>query len=408
MIGAVLIALLGGVVLFDLLVTHVRLARSLDRPAKAFPALKRYPSITVVRPVRGLDVGAADNFSAALDNGYPGEVETLFIFDEDSDPAFPVACTAAERHRASGAQGRVEVRIAGPPPAGMTGKLHAMMEGERAARGELIAFGDSDTRPDREVLRALVEELLGTERAGSAFAPVVVEERARCAGDVGYAILINAWYGPAVAYAAASTGDVPFIMGQLMVFKRETLLAIGGVGCAQGQLVDDMHIGRSVARAGYRNVMASHALPIVTGGMTLTGFARLLRRWLLFSRNGLPLEFTRPQWLRGCEFWLAGLGSMLGFSTGRSWAALVPALALIVFGASLATLQRRFGGPPIAPRHLFMLFALPLFAAAVLVSTLLDRQVDWRGRAYALDPEAHLLGSAPTYSTSRPPFTPAP
>ena len=33
-------------------------------------------------------------------------------------------------------------------------------------------------------------------------------------------------------------------MGQLMVFKRRALEAIGGVGVAQGQFVDDMYIGK--------------------------------------------------------------------------------------------------------------------------------------------------------------------
>lgn len=390
MAGALVVALVGALIFIDLLVGYIRLRRALARPQPAPRPLAHYPSVTVVRPVRGLDVGAEGNFAAALDTGYPGEVETLFVFDDALDPAWAVATAAVERHRAAGAAGHADVLLAGPPPAGMTGKLNAMLEGERAARGELIAFGDSDTRPDRQVLRVLVEELLATPGAGSAFAPVVVSERARRVGDVGYALLINALYGPSVARAAAAEGDVAFIMGQLMVFKRETLRAIGGVGCARGQLVDDMHIGRRVAGAGYRNVMAPHALAIVTGGMTLGGFVRLLRRWLLFSRNGLPTEFTRPQWRRGSEYWIATLTAAFGFSTATPWVALAPLAALVLFGASLASLNRRFGGAPIAARHVFMLYALPLVAAAAVVSTLLDSTVDWRGRAYALDPQARL------------------
>ena len=45
----------------------------------------------MIRPVRGKDVGAEDNFAAALDTGYPGDVETLFVFDDDNDPGLPVA-----------------------------------------------------------------------------------------------------------------------------------------------------------------------------------------------------------------------------------------------------------------------------------------------------------------------------
>src|SRR4051794_29366602 len=136
--------------------------------------LTRYPSVTIVRPVRGKDVGAEDNFRAALDTGYPGEVETLFIFDDDDDPGLPVAQKVVAEHRASGRAGTADVIVAGSPPPGRTGKLNAMVVGEERAKNELIGFGDSDTRPDHDVLKGVVEALMTTNGAGSAFAPVLV------------------------------------------------------------------------------------------------------------------------------------------------------------------------------------------------------------------------------------------
>ncbi len=164
------------------------------------------------------------------------------------DPAYPHALCAVEH----GPNARV--LLAGPPPPGRTGKLNAMIVGLAAARGELVAFGDSDTHPDRDVLRLLVEALHDDGGAGVAFAPVVVHRPARTAGDVGYALLINAWYGASVAMMRKS-GSLPFIMGQLMVWRRSALDAIGGLTVAEGQLVDDMYLGRRVSKAGLRNVM---------------------------------------------------------------------------------------------------------------------------------------------------------
>jgi len=66
---------------------------------------KPLPSITVVRPVRGLDVDAAKNLAAALDNDYPGEVETIFVFDDDLDPAFATVRQAIADHVAAGGRG---------------------------------------------------------------------------------------------------------------------------------------------------------------------------------------------------------------------------------------------------------------------------------------------------------------
>src|SRR5437879_3286102 len=86
-------------------------------------------------------------------------------------------------------QAMARVLVAGAPPPGRTGKLDAMVAGERAARGELIAFGDSDTRPDRQVLRAVVDTLLAAPENGSAFAPILVHQPPQAAGDVFYALM---------------------------------------------------------------------------------------------------------------------------------------------------------------------------------------------------------------------------
>ena len=388
---AILVSLLGGALLLEIFFNHRVLSRALRRKPTPAQRLHTYPSVTVVRPVRGADVGCEQNFTAALDTGYPGDVETLFVFDDESDPGYPIACAVVRRHRDAGRAGTAEVLVAGPPPVGRTGKLNAMIAGERAARHQLIAFGDSDTRPDREVLRVLVEELLLTPGAGDTFAPVVVNCPAQKAGDVGYGMLINGWYGPSVALTArAAGGDVPFIMGQLMVFKREALAAIGGCACAQGQLVDDMYIGTCVARAGYKNIMTEHPLYITTGGMSLAGFIKLFRRWLLFSRNGLPGSFTWPMWVRGLEFWLGFLSMTLALLTGHYLVALLPAAALLAFSASLVNLQRKFGGAPIRGLHLLVPFVIPMVAPLEVASNLVNRSVDWRGRAYSLDTQARL------------------
>src|SRR5439155_15469811 len=175
---------------------HGKLAAAVVPRVDRDVRLTRYPSVTVIRPVRGKDVGAEENFRAALDTGYPGDVETLFIFDDDEDPGLPLARKVVREHRASGRRGTADVIVAGSPPPGRTGKLNAMIVGARFATGELIGFGDSDTRPDRNVLRGVVEALMTTPKAGSAFAPVLVDQPARYAGDALYGLMPNPPYSP--------------------------------------------------------------------------------------------------------------------------------------------------------------------------------------------------------------------
>lgn len=390
-------AALGAALFILILLGHFQMARAILRPPIPAPRLKSYPSVTVIRPIRGLDIGSRENAEALLDQAYPGEQETLFVLDTDTDPAFPLMVELV-RARAAAGKGRAEVLLAGKPPPGRTGKLNAMMLGEARAKGELIAFSDSDTRPGAHLLRVLVEELVARPEAGDTFAPVVAQSDVTRAGDVGYELLVNPWYGGSVALAAGENGELPFIMGQIMVFTRQALSAVGGVQCAEGQFVDDMYIGQCIARAGFKNVMVSYPLRIVTGGLGPRQFIRVFRRWMLFSTGGLPASFTRPNWLRGALYFTALIATGVALATGNWVGALLPAVAVALFVWSQVDLQKRFGGPAVALKHLWVPAVLPIVAALVAFSTKLNRRVDWRGRSYTLDASAKLTGSSGTSS----------
>ena len=370
---------------------HLQMARAIVRPPIPPPRLLHYPTVTVIRPIRGLDIGARENAEALLEQSYPGEQETLFILDSESDPAYSVMVELVRARTAAG-KGHSAVLIAGKPPPGRTGKLNAMMLGEVSAKGELVAFSDSDTRPGPHLLRILVDELVARPEAGDTFAPVVAQSDVTHAGDVAYELLVNPWYGASVALAAGERGELPFIMGQIMVFTRKALAAVGGVRCAEGQFVDDMYIGQCVARAGFKNVMVPYPLRIVTGGLTPRQFIRVFRRWMLFSQGGLPASFVRPNWFRGTLYFTALGATALALVTSSWVAALLPAAAGAFFVWSQVDLQVRFGGPRVAVKHLWVPAVLPIIGALVALSTKVNRNVDWRGRSYTLDASAKLSG----------------
>jgi len=87
--------------LLEALREHQQLGRYLDPGVPGEEPLT-YPSLTVIRPIRGLDVGALDNLRAALDTGYPGGVETLFVLDDDQEPALPLIRQALAEAKGEG------------------------------------------------------------------------------------------------------------------------------------------------------------------------------------------------------------------------------------------------------------------------------------------------------------------
>lgn len=349
-----------------------------------------YPSVSIIRPVKGLDVGAEENFRAALNTGYPGEVETIFVFDDAKDPAYEIATKVAVEYTNTHKTGKIVIVAAGPPPKGRTGKLHAMITGQKYANNKLIAFSDSDTRPDQNVLRILVETLLSNPEAGSAFMPVIIDQPIRKAGDVFYALMQNALYAPWALMALGNNRELPFIMGQYMIFTRQCLRIIGGVQCAEGQLVDDMYIGKCVHRAGFLNVVCPYSLSIVSSGLSIKQFIPIYRKWLYFSKNGLPFSFTWRQWAFCTPFYLLIALLPITLYTGEWLAGGFDIAVVSLFVWGLTMIHREYGGSPIPYKFMWAPIAMLMMAPAIMISNKINHTVSWRGRNYTLNKQAAL------------------
>src|SRR5580704_5400939 len=377
----------GASVILTIVGYHVFLGARARRQAAHAP--QRWPSVAVLRPIRGADPGARENLDALLELDYPGSIEFLFLLDDVTDPSYPIVEAAIAAHRTRSAR----IVLAGTPPRNRTGKIHSMIIGTELVRADVFAFSDSDTRPQPGALRELVSLLESDARNGIAFAPTVAVASDAKSGDVGYELLVNAWYGAALDRLADDRGHVPFAMGQFMVIRSAALDAIGTMRAAEGELVDDMFLGRRMIETGYANVIATKRVPLVIGGMRLGEFLPVFRKWLFFSQSGLPAAFKTAGWLRA----VPGLGAWATLIAGAVLAnAAVLAIglaALAVFTLSQVRLNRAIGGAAIALRHYWVAMTLPFIAAAVALSTKWSHTVTWRGRRYALDDAGRLRAS---------------
>lgn len=381
---------------------HGRTARALRLRDEQRPSgLATYPPVTVIRPVKGVDVEQEANFRAALDTGYKGDVETIFVLEDEEDPAYPLVRRAIESHEAAGALGSARIVLAGRPPAGRTGKINNMIVGEAEAVGDIIVFGDSDTRPDATVLANLVEHLMADPSAGASFAPVVNPCRPRSAGDVGYSIIVNAYLVGGMETALGPGRTLPFLMGQTMAFRRSALQDIGGVKCADGQLVDDMYLGARIVEAGYTNVMGTHPLQVINYGLGFKAFLKLWRRWLFCGRGGIPSSFALPFVARAASFFIALGLAVAMLLTGHPWLAALAVVVWLLEGLHYIRLHRLVGGAVLPLRFAWMAWMPYPATIPIGLSMLIRPELDWRGHTYRLDASARLR-SAPPDGSERP------
>ena len=350
------------------------------------------PRASVFVPCRGLDQGLAANFGALFEQHYP-RYEIVFVSDSADDPALAVAEEVRQFYEARGIDVASRFVVAGPASDGGQ-KAHNLRAAvrEAAPESEVFVFVDTDARPRRDWLRALVAPL-ADERVGAAtgyrwFLPV----RGNLASH-----LRSVW-NASIASALGENGARNFCWGGSTAVRRDTFKRLRMLDGWRGTLSDDFALTRALQRA---------RLPVRFVPACLTTSHEDCDFRQLFEFTTRQLKITR---VYAPRLWLIVLVSNLLWSIvfyggvtlgvaraalGLSFAwplALVAAVYTLGLWKSFFRLravalvleefhaQLRAG----APYHLFLWPLTSLLYAYNAFAALLSRRLSWRGITYEL------------------------
>lgn len=237
------------------------------------------PPISILKPVRGVDREAYENFASFCRLDYP-QYEILFGVADASDPVVPII-----RRLITGFPACSIRLLTGMSKHGANEKASILAHLARQAKYDLMVISDSDTRVASDCLRAVAAPFKD-QQVGAA-ACLYRGEQPQTAADAIESVGISTDFFAGV-FVAHQFAGATFALGAMMAVTRVSLDAIGGFESLSDYLLDDYELGRRVAESGFRVELIPYAVSMVLPAETLRGYWRRQLRWAVGVRNSRP------------------------------------------------------------------------------------------------------------------------
>ena len=341
------------------------------RPERLSPG-KTAPPISVLKPLRGLDPDAYENFASFCRQDYP-EFEILFAVSDAADPAVPVV-----QKLIADFPGRAIRLIVVEDRLGPNSKVSNLCRLAREARHDLLVITDSDVRVEPGYLRS-VAAMFRDPKVGGVTALYRGNDNLQwvaamdCVGSS--AVFCGA------ALVARELEGLKFMMGSTMATTKQRLAEIGGFEAMVDLHSDDYELGRRIAARGYRIELLPEPVQMAFPSQTLGAYLRHELRWAIGIRNirpgghfgmlfthGLPWAIAAACVAPSAAIAAAYLGAYFVLRFAMAW-------TVGVWGLRDPVLRRRFWLLPV--RDLLSFF--------VWLASFGMNRIEWRGSAFTLE-----------------------
>lgn len=287
-IAAVLLALACVPFIYYLLVlfSTVRFFRETRTPAANGNLT---PPISNLKPVRGVDADAYENFASFCRQDYP-EYEIIFCVDRKDDAVVPVI----ERLARDFPQTSIRV-LYGSGRNATNDKVAKLARMASEAHYEHLVISDSDVRVEPNYLRRLIKPL-ADPAVGAVTCFYVSTGEKSFLDELQSAGMISDFY-PGLLVARQLDG-VKFALGPTIATTRTRLEGFGGYKTIENKPGDDLLVGRLIAEDGYRVELLNYAVNTVADFRSWSDLWHKRMRWLVVMRHMRPwghfgLAFTQ-------------------------------------------------------------------------------------------------------------------
>lgn len=203
--------------------------------------------VSIIHPIKDLDFELDKNLESWFRQNYNGPIQHIFSFQDDEDPAIPVVQSIIEKHPSLDCQ-----IIVNPVAPGLNGKSSNMVNGMKQAKYDIVLFGDSDIRIKQDfivkMVRPLKKEKVGITTCGQ------VNIGGRDFWTRFFTFTQNSETDFIWAFLTKLGMDLG-ATGAAFAMRKKLLLEIGGLEAFGGSLLEDLHLGNTLYKMGYKLIL---------------------------------------------------------------------------------------------------------------------------------------------------------
>jgi len=346
------------------------------------PHIEDWPTVTVLKPVHGLEKNQRENLRSTCIQDYP-EFQVVFSVQDPEDPAIPILKEIQQEF----GDKRVTVAIENCRT-GTNGKINNMIGGLRHARYNVLVISDSDVRLKPDYLKTIVAPL--SDPKVGCVCTLYKAANARTWYEKMELLTLNADFMANVLFAHVS-GASKFCLGASAALHRTTLQQIGGLEGLSDYLVEDYEMGRRVGLLGKEVAIIPYFVDTMVDLKSPGQWWDHQVYWDQNTRAARPFAFFSTALIRSVPFALlyaiARLGDAFGLSVLLGACVLRTASSAAVLGWGLHDRE--------GLRSLGLLLFRDLTSLATWLLAFTKRTTIWRGTSFVLTRDGRLVAQAP-------------
>jgi ceramide glucosyltransferase len=256
------------------------------------------PPVSNLKPVRGLDPEAYENFASFCRQDYP-DYELLFCVGDKDEPVVPIL----EKLVRDFPERRITV-LFGTSGNAANDKVAKLARLVSEARNEVVVISDSDVRARPDYLRSVVAPL-ADPKVGAVTCFYVPTEEKTLAESLQTIGMVSDFY--AGILVARELDGVKFALGPTIATTRTRLAGFGGYNAIENQPGDDLLVGRLIAEQGYEVELLPYTILTVADYGSMPDLLHKRMRWVVVMRHMRPWGHLGLVFTQGLPWSLAAI-----------------------------------------------------------------------------------------------------